>query len=106
MGNASKEEAETEKERIRLHYRSYLSSISIDPREIEKEMDLRYQIALRMMMDDVPYEKIRYYTLLSYTQIEYVRLTLLPEAIAGSEQRVAAHGELAKLQPVFIPTLR
>ena len=106
MGNASNEEAETEKERIRSHYRSFLPSISIDPREIEKEMDLRYQIALRMMMDDVPDEKIRYYTLLSYTQIEYVRLTLLPKAIAGSKQRVAAHGALAKLQPVFIPTLR
>lgn len=93
MANIAKEESTASKERLRARYRSLLSDISFDSDEIDKEMAFRYEIALRMMMDNVPDEKIRYYTLLSHVQIEYIRINLLPKATKDSECKSRAMNE-------------
>lgn len=93
MADTKKEERASAKDRIRARYRSLQSCTAIDSSEIEKEMALRYNIALRMMMDNVPDEKIRHYCLLSHTEIECIRLTLLPKAIKESECKSRAMNE-------------
>ena len=89
MADTKTEERASAKERIRTH----LSISTSDSTEIEKEMALRYQIALRMMIDQVPDEKIRYYCLLSHMQIDYVRINLLTEAIKDMDCRNRAMNE-------------
>lgn len=93
MADTKKEERTSAKERIRAYYRSHQSCTAIDSTEMEKEMALRYDIALRMMMDQVPDEKIRHYCLISHTEIECIRLTLLPKAIKDSECKSRAMNE-------------
>ncbi len=93
MADTKKEERSSTKERVRAYYRSRQSCAAIDLSEIEKEMAIRYEIAVRMMMDQVPDEKIRYYCLLSHMQIDYVRTNLLTEAIKDMECRNRAMNE-------------
>ena len=93
MAGTKTEERASAKERIRAYYRSHQFCTAIDTTEIEKEMALRYEIAVRMMIDQVPDEKIRYYCLLSHIQIDYVRTTLLPNAIKDMECRNLAMNE-------------
>lgn len=85
MTDAKKEERTSAKERIRAYYRTHQFCAAIDSTEIEKEMALRRDIALRMMMDQVPDEKIRYYCMLPHMQIEYIRTSLLPKYVKELE---------------------
>lgn len=85
MTDAKKEKCASAKERIRAYYRTHQLCAAIDSTEIEKEMALRYDIALRMMMDQMPDEKIRHYCLLSQMQIEYIRTSLLPKYVKELE---------------------
>lgn len=93
MADTKKEECSSAKERVRAYYRSRQSCAAIDLSEIEKEMAIRYEIAVRMMMDQVPDEKIRYYCLLPHMQIEFVRTNLLPKAIEDIECQNRAMNE-------------
>lgn len=93
MANEKQDERTLERKREKERIRARLTMGISDPIEIEKEMALRYDIALRMMMDQVPDEKIRYYCLLSHMQIEFVRSNLLPKAIKESECKSRAMNE-------------
>lgn len=93
LAEEEKTERKCEKERTRKRFHKYLGSHRVDPVAIENEMKIRYAIALRMMMDNVPDEKIRYYALLSCTQIEHIRIDLLPEAIKDAECKNRAMNE-------------
>lgn len=58
-----------------------------------RKREVREEIALQLMMDRVPDEKIRKYTKLSRMEIEYIRLNLLPKAIEDIECRNRAMNE-------------
>lgn len=96
MANKKQDERELERKREKERVRALFHSASLDPvalAKVEKEREVREEIALQLMMDCVPDEKIRKYAKLSHTEIEYIRLILLPKAIKDIECRNRAMNE-------------
>lgn len=81
----TKEERAIEKERIRKRLNVNFPGIEEAALEAEKEMTIKREICLNMMLDHIPDEQIRKYTKISNMEIEYIRLVLLPKAIRDRE---------------------
>ena len=88
-----KEEKALEKERLRKQLTVNFPSIEEAAIEAEKEMAVKREICLSMMLDLVSDEQIRKYTKLSHMEIEYIRISLLPKAIRDSECKSRAMNE-------------
>lgn len=89
----TKEERVIEKERIRKRMTVNFPSIEEAALEAEKEMTIKREICLSMMLDHIPDEQLRKYTKISYMEIEYIRLALLPKAIRDIECQSRAMNE-------------
>lgn len=89
----TKEEKAIEKERIRKQLTINFPSIEEATIEAEKEMAVKREICLSMMLDLVSDEQIRKYTKLPHMEIEYIRITLLPKAIRDLECKNRAMNE-------------
>lgn len=88
-----KEEKAIEKERIRKQLTDNFPSIEEAAIEAEKEMAVKREICLSMMLDLVSDEQIRKYTKLPHMEIEYIRIALLPKAIRDIECKSRAMNE-------------
>lgn len=89
----TKEEKAIEKERIRKQLTANFPSIEEAAIEAEKEMAIRREICLSMMLDHIPDEQIHRHTKLPYMEIEYIRIALLPKAIRDIECKSRAMNE-------------
>lgn len=93
MSATTKEEKTLTKDRIRKNLPADLPSYEDAAIEAEKEMAIRREIGLSMMLDLVSDERIHHYTKLPYIEIEYIRIALLPKAIRDSECKSRAMNE-------------
>lgn len=89
----TKEEKAIAKERIRKQLTVNFPSIEEAAIKAEKEIAIKREICLSMMLNHVSDEQIRKYTKLSYMEIEYIRIALLPRAIRDIECKNRAMNE-------------
>ena len=88
-----KEEKAVEKERLRKQLTVNFPSFEEAAIEAEKEMAVKREICLSMMLDLVSDKQIRQYTKLPHMEIEYIRIALLPKAIRDIECKSRAMNE-------------
>ena len=85
MSGTTREEQALSKERIRKYLTADILSYEEAAIEAEREMEIRREIGLSMMLDLVSDDRIHKYTKLPYIEIEYIRIALLPKAIQDIE---------------------
>ncbi len=91
--NSTREERAIAKVNIRKRLTYDLPSVEEATSEAEKQIALKREIALNMMLDHASDERIHKYTRLPFMEIEYIRIALLPKAIRDIECKSRAMNE-------------